>query len=271
MAAALATSWLLGGAPAHAQVTSEPSAVVFPDPAKFAHGFYTEGEFGAVGSSGAPATSLAGLRGRRARRLRHLPLLRGAGSPARARPTRSQGDTPIAGQLLQIYQGTVEGKLTLRLVQSSFFAEGGLGAARMSTNLLYARGSAQYRTGFTAGRRRRHRLPLPVAPLLGRPAGRLLRAARRHQQPGRVDDHVPEVHVLMRALRCSAIALPRPSSRVGCETVDLGAAARRRQRLPAQPAVLRRRDLAQRSWPRTYRTACTATTRPATARWRRTR
>ena len=39
----------------------------------------------------------------------------------------------------------------MRLVQWSFFAEGGLGAARMSSNLLYARGLAQYRTGFTAG------------------------------------------------------------------------------------------------------------------------
>jgi len=44
MAAALATSWMLSGAPARAQVTSEPSAVVFPDPEKFAHGFFTEGE-----------------------------------------------------------------------------------------------------------------------------------------------------------------------------------------------------------------------------------
>ena len=57
MAAALATSWLVGGAPARAQVTSEPSAVVFPDPAKFAHGFFTEGEFGVlVVHRAAPAT-----------------------------------------------------------------------------------------------------------------------------------------------------------------------------------------------------------------------
>ena len=40
MAAALATSWLLGSAPARAQVTSEPSAVIFPDPEKFAHGLF---------------------------------------------------------------------------------------------------------------------------------------------------------------------------------------------------------------------------------------
>ena len=47
--AALATSWLLAGASAaRAQVTAEPSAVVFPDPNKFARGLYTEGEIGAV-------------------------------------------------------------------------------------------------------------------------------------------------------------------------------------------------------------------------------
>src|SRR3569623_84294 len=47
--AALATSWLLSGAPARAQVTSAPSgAVVFTAPTKFARGLFTEGEAGAV-------------------------------------------------------------------------------------------------------------------------------------------------------------------------------------------------------------------------------
>ena len=37
-------------------------------------------------------------------------------------------------------------------MQWSFFAEGGFGAARMSTNLLYVRGIAEkFRTGFTFG------------------------------------------------------------------------------------------------------------------------
>ena len=51
-AAALATSFFCGAAPARAQVTSEPSAVVFPDPAKFATGLYTEGEFGGLWFNG---------------------------------------------------------------------------------------------------------------------------------------------------------------------------------------------------------------------------
>jgi hypothetical protein len=151
MAAALATSWMLGGTPAHAQVTSEPSAVVFPDPEKFAHGFFTEGEFGVLWFSGRAADQIAPGFAVGARAgydvFRFLAVqLHLLGSTH-----QSQGDTAIAGQLLQTYQGTVEGKLTLRLVQWSFFAEGGLGAARMSSNLLYAQMLARYRTGFTYG------------------------------------------------------------------------------------------------------------------------
>src|SRR6185436_11616160 len=33
---------------ARAQVTKEPDAAIFPDPKKFAHGLFTEGEVGAV-------------------------------------------------------------------------------------------------------------------------------------------------------------------------------------------------------------------------------
>src|SRR5262245_21080855 len=151
MAAALATSWMIGGAPVVAQVTSEPSAVVFPDPTKFAYGLFTEGEFGGVGFLGpagneiAPGFALGARVGYDIFRFFALQAhLMGSTHP-------TQGDTPLAGQLLQVYQGLIEGKLTLRLVQMSFFVEGGFGAARMSTNILHARGLATYRTGFTAG------------------------------------------------------------------------------------------------------------------------
>jgi hypothetical protein len=53
--------------------------------------------------------------------------------------------------LLQSYQGTAEGKLTLRFVQTALFVEGGIGVARWSTNLLNALGLARYRTGLNAG------------------------------------------------------------------------------------------------------------------------
>lgn len=141
MAAALATSWMLGAAPAHAQVTSEPSAVVFPDPTKFAHGFFTEGEFGVLSFSGRASDEIAPGFAVGARAGYDIFSFFAVQLHLLGSTHQSQGDTPIAGQLLQVYQGTVEGKLTLRLVQWSFFVEGGLGAARMSSNLLYARGS----------------------------------------------------------------------------------------------------------------------------------
>ena len=152
MAAALATSFIVGSAPARAQVTSEPSAVVFPDPAKFARGFFTEGEFGVLWFTGraadevAPGFAVGARLGYDIFRFFALQIhLLGS-------THQTQGDTPTSGQLLQAYQGTVEGKLTLRVVQWSFFAEGGFGAARMSSNLLYVRGIAEkFRTGFTFG------------------------------------------------------------------------------------------------------------------------
>ena len=151
MAAALATSWGLGAAPVRAQVTSEPSAVVFPDPEKFAHGFFTEGEFGVQWFNGRASAEISPGFAVGARAGYDLFRFFAVQLHLRGSTHQSQGDTPIAGQLLQVYQGRIEGTLTLRLVQWSFFAEGGLGAARMSSNLLYARGLARYRTGFTYG------------------------------------------------------------------------------------------------------------------------
>jgi len=152
MAAAVATSWLFGAAPVRAQVTSEPSAVVFPDPAKFAHGLYTEGEFGGLWFNG-PAGSAVGAGFAVGARVGYdIFNFFAVQAHVVGSTHQTQGDSAIAGQLLQMYQGTVEGKLTLRLVQWSFFAEGGLGVARLSSNLLYAlRIEQRYRTGFTAG------------------------------------------------------------------------------------------------------------------------
>jgi hypothetical protein len=149
--AALATSWLLGSAAARAQVTAEPSAVVFPDPAKFAHGLYTEGEVGAVaffgpaGADVAPGFAVGTRIG--------YDLFRWLAVQAHfLGSTHSiRGDTPQAGQLLQTYQAVAEGKLTLRFGQTSLFAEGGAGLERLSTNILYTLGIERYRIGFQAG------------------------------------------------------------------------------------------------------------------------
>lgn len=152
--AALATSWLLAGASvARAQVTAEPtSAVVFPDPSKFAHGLYTEGELGAVaffGKAGevvSPGFAIGAHLG--------YDVFRWLALQARFLGSTHQiaDGNVLAGQLLQTYQATIEGKLTWRFGQTSIFGEGGVGLARLSTNALYAlMVEPRYRVGFTAG------------------------------------------------------------------------------------------------------------------------
>jgi hypothetical protein len=159
--AALATSGLLASASVQAQVTAEPSAVVFPDPAKFAHGLYTEGEVGAVaffgraGDDVAPGFAVGTRVGYDL--LRWLALqVHFLGSTHEIRgssqlPTGQLQPNPQNGQLLQTYQAIGEGKLTYRFGQTSIFAEGGAGLERLSTNVLYTLGIERYRLGFTAG------------------------------------------------------------------------------------------------------------------------
>jgi hypothetical protein len=148
---AVATSFLLLAAPARAQVTSEPAAAIFPDPAKFARGLYTEGEVGAVaffgraGDNVSPGFAIGTRLGYDLTRWLALQL------HALGSTHETKSDGPAGGQLLQTYQGTAEGKATLRFGQLSVFLEGGAGVARLSTNLLYTLGLAKFRTGLTAG------------------------------------------------------------------------------------------------------------------------
>ena len=147
----MVTSCLLWSATGSAQVTSEPSAAVFPDPTKFARGLYTEGEIGTVAFFGRAADEV-GLGFAIGSRLGY-DLTRWLAVQAHLLGSthETKGDGPLSGQLLQTYQGTLEGKATLRFSQWALFAEGGFGFARMSSNILYALGLARYRTGFTAG------------------------------------------------------------------------------------------------------------------------
>jgi hypothetical protein len=149
--AALATSLLFAGA-ARAQVTSEPSAVVFPDPSKFARGLYTEGELGAVaffgraGQDVSPGFAIGARVG--------YDLTRWLAVQAHALGSTHQiaGMNPLNGQLLQTYQGALEAKLTYRFSQTSLFVEGGPGIERLSTNALYALGvEPRYRVGLVLG------------------------------------------------------------------------------------------------------------------------
>jgi hypothetical protein len=138
---------------ARAQVTKEPDVAIFPDPNKFAHGLYTEGELGAVaffgpaGDNVAPGFAIGARLGYDVFRFFAVQV-HGLGSTHLTKA----GDHPQGDQLIQTYQGTVEGKLTLRFGQVSLFGEGGVGVTRLSTNILYVLGvEQQYRTGLTAG------------------------------------------------------------------------------------------------------------------------
>src|SRR5262249_31796089 len=119
--AALATSWLLAGASvARAQVNAEPtSAVVFPHPDKFARGRSAEGEMGAVaffGKAGvgvSPGFAVGAHLG--------YDLFRWLALQARVLGSTHQisDGNVLSGQLIQTYQATLEGKLTLRFGQTS--------------------------------------------------------------------------------------------------------------------------------------------------------
>jgi opacity protein-like surface antigen len=142
---------------AHAQVTDEPNPVIFPDPTKFARGLYTEGEIGSVvlfgpaGGKVGPGFALGTRVGYDVTRFFAVQL-HGIGSTHQM----SLPGMPQDEQLLQLYQAMVEGKLTYRFGQVSILAEGGVGVARLSSNLLatipYQGGYlTRWRTGLTAG------------------------------------------------------------------------------------------------------------------------
>jgi hypothetical protein len=138
---------------ARAQVTKEPEAAIFPDPKKFAHGLFTEGEVGAVaflgpaGDAVSPGFAIGTRIGYDIFRFLAVQV-HGLGS---THLTKANGG-PLGDQLLQTYQGTIEGKLTLRFGQLSIFGEGGVGVAKLSSNILHQLGvQPSYRTGLAAG------------------------------------------------------------------------------------------------------------------------
>jgi hypothetical protein len=125
---------------ARAQITEEPPPP-FPDPAKFAHGFYTDGEIGAVTFVGKAGDKL-GTGIALGARLGY-DLLRFVALQLHVLGSTHQGSfpgTPENDQLLQVYQGTAELKLTFTLRQLSIYGYGAGGLARMSSNLLATAG-----------------------------------------------------------------------------------------------------------------------------------
>jgi hypothetical protein len=125
---------------ARAQITEEP-AVPFPDPAKFAHGLYTDGEVGAVTFIGKAGDKL-GTGVALGARLGY-DLVRFVAVQLHVLGSTHQGNFPNLpqnDQLLQVYVGTAEIKLTLTFRQLSVFGHFDGGVARMSSNLLASAG-----------------------------------------------------------------------------------------------------------------------------------
>lgn len=125
---------------AHAQITEEPP-VPFPDPAKFAHGLYADGEVGAVtwiGKAGDKLGTGFGLGARLG-----YDVFRFVAIQLHVLGSTHQGsfpNMPQNDQLLQVYQGTAELKLTYTFRQLSIYGYGGFGIGRMSSNLLVSAG-----------------------------------------------------------------------------------------------------------------------------------
>jgi hypothetical protein len=127
---------LLPAGAARAQVTNEPVSP-YPDPAKFARGLYGEAEVGTLVFVGEAGSSLGAGAVIGARFgydfLRWVALqIHATGSTH----TTSFHDMPQTGQILQLYQGTGELKLTVRFGQFAVAGWGGGGLARLSSNLL---------------------------------------------------------------------------------------------------------------------------------------
>jgi hypothetical protein len=126
----------LGGFPASAQITREPVAP-YPDPSKFARGFYSEGEIGTLvflGDARKPLGPGAALGLRVGYDV--FSWLAVNVHAFGSTHTTSFAGAPQSGQLLQILQATAEVKLSVRIGQVSTSAFGGVGLARLSTNLL---------------------------------------------------------------------------------------------------------------------------------------
>jgi hypothetical protein len=127
---------LLPAGAAFAQVTNEPVSP-YPDPDKFARGIYGEAEVGTLVFIGEAGSSLGAGAVVGARLgydvFRWVALqVHAVGSTH----TTSFPGMPQTGQILQLYQGSAELKLSMRFGRVAVSAMGGAGLGRLSTNLL---------------------------------------------------------------------------------------------------------------------------------------
>jgi hypothetical protein len=135
-ALAVAVLCLFFGAPARAQVIAEPAPPPFPDPRKFARGFFAQGELGALVFLGR-ATRYAGAGPSFGVRLgwdltRWLALqahVSGAANDATLPP-------PTVGQSVQTFLYTGEARASVQIRRFALFFEGGAGVGQLSNNVL---------------------------------------------------------------------------------------------------------------------------------------
>ncbi|HEY7956462.1 MAG TPA: adventurous gliding motility protein CglE [Polyangia bacterium] len=136
VSALLVIGLCLAWAPARAQVIGEAPPPPFPDPKKFARGFFAEGELGALvflGKMGRYAAAGPQFGARLGYDLfRWLALearVSGASSNATLPP-------PTVNQSFQTYLYAGEARLSLQLRRFGLFAEGGAGLSQLSNNVL---------------------------------------------------------------------------------------------------------------------------------------
>ena len=124
------------GAPARAQVISETAPPPFPDPKKFSRGFYAQGDLGALAFVGRTGR-YAGPGGLYGVRLGY-DILRWLSVQGHVMGSSGQVNLPgpTNGQAYEtlIYSGEVHLQAQIRRI--GLFAEGGVGAAQIPTNVL---------------------------------------------------------------------------------------------------------------------------------------
>jgi hypothetical protein len=134
--ATVLTTLALFSAPARAQVIAEPAPPPFPDPRKFARGFFVTGELGAMVYLGR-ATQYAGAGVHFGVRLGY-DLTRWLALQAHVAGSSNDANLPppTVGQSFQtfLYAGELRAQVQIRRVAISF--EGGAGITQLSNNVL---------------------------------------------------------------------------------------------------------------------------------------
>jgi len=132
---ALLVSWAAAPA-ASAQVIAEPAPPKFPDPKKFAKGFFATGEIGALVYLGRTGENVSagptfGVR-------LGYDILRWLGVQLHVAGASSEATLPqpTVGQSLQTYLYLGEVRLKVQIRRFGLFAEGGAGLGQLSSNIL---------------------------------------------------------------------------------------------------------------------------------------